>query len=216
MHTISILLSIFPRRVSTSRSSSRSAGPDTGSPNREIPRTASRACCLRSTILRSRRGSCPGTGSCPLTSRRLSLQIESGSTCSLLPSPTRPSHSRSPPGRWTSRRRGSGPTGTGRPRSSSSSSVSSCWTRGEEGQVRPRPPPLCRHDLQLLQPICRRLLNLHHQVRGFLHLQHSTLSRLHRGCNLVTSRVVLLSISRQHLVGLNFTFPSSVSDKYII
>merc|ERR1719300_2028767 len=72
--------------------------------------------------------------------QKVEPRTESGSTCSSLLNPTRPSPSRCPPGRWTSRRRGSGPTGTGRPRSSSCSSVSSCWTR-EEDVAPPLPPP---------------------------------------------------------------------------
>merc|ERR1719270_612253 len=83
----------------------------------------------------------------------------------------RPLPSRFRQGKWTNPSTGSGPIGTGRPRSSSSSSASSWWILEEEEEaevLRLLLLSLFHPDLLLLPVTSLLLPNLHHQDLEFL------------------------------------------------
>merc|ERR1712029_1126447 len=98
------------------------------------------------------------------------LQTESGNISCLPLNPMRPLPSRFPQEKWTNLSTGSGPTGTGRPRSSSFSSASSWWILEEEADevLLLLLLPSFLPDLLLLPVTSLLLPNLHHQDLEFL------------------------------------------------
>merc|ERR1712079_772157 len=113
------------------------------------------------------------TDSCPLMSKRLNHQTESGNTSYLLLNHMRLLRSKFHQGRWTNLRIGSGPTGTERRRSFFSSSASSWWILEvveEEVKLLLLLLPWFHLDLLLHQAVFLLLRNLRHLDQECLHL----------------------------------------------